>query len=66
MNKILGQNLTSCQKENKDNVELREKIHLGLSLAFKKLVAYKAKSDGVLIFSNQGKIVKVRAKDIKL
>ncbi|WP_168202369.1 hypothetical protein [Pedobacter sp. KBS0701] len=52
--------------ENKDNVELREKIRLGLSLAFKKLVTYKAKNDGVLVFSNQGKIVKVRAKDIKL
>ncbi len=51
---------------NKDNIELRDKIRLGLNLAFKKLVAYKAKNDGVLIFSNQGEIIKVKAKDIKL
>ncbi|SFA45504.1 hypothetical protein SAMN04488511_10580 [Pedobacter suwonensis] len=52
--------------ENKNNVELRDKIRLGLNLAFKKLVAYKAKNDGVLVFSDQGKIIKVKAKDIKL
>lgn len=51
---------------NKNNIELRDKIRLGLNLAFKKLVAYKAKNDGVLIFSNQGEIIKVKAKDIKL
>ena len=65
MKEIPGQNLISCQMEN-NNIELREKIRLGLSLAFKKLVAYKAKNDGVLVFSDQGKIVKVKAKDIKL
>jgi len=52
--------------ENKNNVELRDKIRLGLNLAFKKLVAYKAKNDGVLVFSDQGKIIKVKARDIKL
>jgi hypothetical protein len=66
LKEILGQNLISCQMENNNNIELREKIRLGLSLAFKKLVAYKAKNDGVLVFSDQGKIVKVKAKDIKL
>jgi len=65
LKEIPGQNLISCQMEN-NNIELREKIRLGLSLAFKKLVAYKAKNDGVLVFSDQGKIVKVKAKDIKL
>ncbi len=65
MKEIPGQNLISCQMEN-NNIELREKIRLGLSLAFKKLVAYKAKNDGVLVFSDQGKIIKVKAKDIKL
>jgi len=52
--------------ENKNNIEFRDKIRLGLNLAFKKLVAYKAKNDGVLVFSERGKIIKVKAKDIKL
>ncbi|GGG94785.1 hypothetical protein [Pedobacter zeae] len=45
---------------------LHEKISEGMKLTFKKLVAYKAKNDGVLVFSDQGKIIKVKAKDIKL
>jgi hypothetical protein len=45
---------------------LHKKISDGLELTFKKLVAYKAKNDGILVFSDQGKIVKVKAKDIKL
>jgi len=49
-----------------DNSIIREKIRNGLSLALKKLVAYKAKNDGYMVFSDQGKIVKVAAKDIKL
>ena len=49
-----------------NNREMREKIKNGLNLAFKKLVAYKAKNDQYLVFSDQGKIVKVAAKDIKL
>ena len=51
---------------NKEELELRDKIRIGLELSFKKLVAYKAKNDGVLVFSDQGKIIKVPAKDIKL
>jgi len=49
-----------------NNMEMREKIRIGLHLAFKKLVDYKKKNDGFLVFSNQGKIIKVPAKDIKL
>ena len=49
-----------------DNTEIREKIRTGLNLAFKKLVAYKSKNDGFLVFSDHGKIVKIEAKDIKL
>ncbi|WP_167459445.1 hypothetical protein [Pedobacter jejuensis] len=49
-----------------DNTELREKIRAGLKLTFKKLVAYKAKNDGILVFSDEGKIIKVLAKNIKL
>ncbi|WP_165499740.1 hypothetical protein [Pedobacter frigidisoli] len=49
-----------------DNTEMREKIRTGLNLAFKKLVDYKQKNGGVLVFSENGKIVKVNAKGIKL
>ncbi|QNN43404.1 hypothetical protein [Pedobacter roseus] len=45
---------------------LHQKISEGMELTFKKLVAYKAKNDGILVFSDQGKIIKVKAKDIKL
>lgn len=45
---------------------LHRKISEGMELTFKKLIAYKAKNDGVLVFSDQGKIIKVKAKDIKL
>lgn len=47
------------------NDELRDKIRKGLDLAFKKLVEYKKKNDGIFVFSHQGKIVKIKAKDIK-
>ena len=42
------------------------KISEGMALTFKKLVAYKAQNDQYLVFSDQEKIVKVAAKDIKL
>jgi len=45
---------------------MHHKISEGMALTFKKLVAYKAKNDQYLVFSDQGKIVKVAAKDIKL
>ncbi|MBC6109925.1 hypothetical protein ACFOG5_07880 [Pedobacter fastidiosus] len=48
------------------NIEIREKIRNGLNLAFEKLVAQKKKNSGVFVFSDQGKIIKVKAKDIKL
>ena len=53
-------------KSKIDNIEMREKIRHGLDLTFKKLVAYKEKNGGFLVFSDQGKIIKVQAKDIKL
>lgn len=45
---------------------LHEKISKGMELTFKKLVAYKKKNDGIFVFSESGKIIKVKAKDIKL
>ncbi|MFC3559545.1 hypothetical protein [Pedobacter jamesrossensis] len=49
-----------------DNLKMREKIRAGLDLTFKKLVAYKKNNDGLFVFSSNGKILKVKAKDIKL
>lgn len=46
--------------------QLHQKICEGMNLTFKKLVAYKKKNDGIFVFSENGKIIKVKAKDIKL
>jgi len=51
-------------ENNKKVSELTKKISEGLKLAFDKLVKEKAKEDGELIFSENGKIVKVKAKDL--
>ncbi len=45
--------------------ELRDKIISGLELSFKRLVSSKSKEDKELLFSKDGKIVKVRAKDLE-
>lgn len=49
----------------KEIKELREKILQGITLAFRKLVEQKAKDDKDLVFSEGGKIVRIKAKDIK-
>ena len=53
--------------ENSDikNEELFEKIKKGLDLTFKKLLKAKRQTDGVFVFSENGKIIKVKARDIK-
>ncbi len=43
---------------------LREKIKLGVRLAYEKLVRETALRDGELVFSRDGKIVHVKAKDL--
>jgi hypothetical protein len=51
---------------NKDKVkDLREKILSGLDLSFQKLVLAKEKMDGELIFSENGQIVRIKAKELK-
>ena len=47
------------------NKELRDKIISGLELSFKRLVISKSKEDKELVFSKDGKIIKVKAKDLK-
>jgi len=45
--------------------ELLEKITQGLDLTFKRLLATKQKEDGEFIFSENGKIIRVKARDYK-
>ena len=49
-----------------NNKEFSEKIKLGLALSFRKLVLSTRQSDGYLAFCKDGKVVKVKAKDIPL
>jgi hypothetical protein len=44
--------------------EIRKNIIKGVQLAYKKLVISKAKQDGELILSRNGKVVRVKAKDL--
>jgi hypothetical protein len=50
----------------KSRKALREKILKGLDMAFEKLVKERRENDDYLIFSENGKIVKVKARKIKL
>jgi hypothetical protein len=49
---------------NNINNELRSKILKGLDLTFTRLVKAKQKSGGYLVFSREGKIVRVKASEI--
>jgi hypothetical protein len=49
----------------KNAAELKEKIRIGLDLTFKKLVQSKRESNSELVFFENGKIVKIKARDIK-
>ncbi len=46
------------------NTELKNKILYGFDLAIKKLIQKKIKEDGELIFFQNGKIVKIKARDL--
>jgi hypothetical protein len=45
--------------------DFKEKFIKGLELTFKKLLAAKRLTDGSFVFSKDGKIVKIKARDIK-
>lgn len=47
-------------------IELKSKILKGLEISYQRLVLAKKKDDKELIFSHQGKIIKIKAKDIKI
>jgi len=44
--------------------ELRNKIMKGIELAFNRLILDKQRNDGELVFSRNGQIIKVKAKDL--
>ncbi len=52
--------------ENKElsNEEIRERILKGIEIAFEKLIIQKKKDDGEFIFWEDGKIVKIKARDM--
>jgi hypothetical protein len=49
---------------DKEINELKEKILKGIGLAAEKLIQSKAKTNGELVFSIDGKIVFIKAKDL--
>ena len=54
----------NCSIMNEEIKEIREKILQGLELAFRRLVEQKKREDGELVFSKDGKIYKVKARDL--
>ncbi len=46
------------------NSELRDKISEGTKLALHRLIEKKKREDGYLVFSENGKIVRLRARDM--
>jgi len=50
---------------NKDEVKvMRDKIIKGIDLAYERLLIEKQKDDSELVFSHNGKIVAVKARDL--
>jgi len=48
-----------------ESEELANKITAGVKLAIRRLIERTKKEDGELVFSKDGKIVRVKARDIK-
>jgi len=66
-NKILYQ-LIAPRKitlQMKNQKKLREKIFKGVQLAIEKLIALSAKNDDSLVFYQDGKIMKIKARELK-
>lgn len=52
---------------NKEEVKImQDKIVKGVELAYKRLLIEKQKDDSELVFSHNGKIVKVKARDLTI
>ncbi len=51
---------------NKESIkELRDKILKGIELAYERLIILKQKEDADVVFSSEGKIIRVKARDLK-
>jgi len=48
-----------------NRIELRTKINIGIRTALEKLIASSAKNDEYLVISQNGKIVRVPAKELQ-
>ncbi|MDR3339110.1 MAG: hypothetical protein LBT25_03260 [Candidatus Symbiothrix sp.] len=48
----------------KDKIELRDKILQGLELSYKNLIEFKKQHNSELVILRDGKIVKIKAKDL--
>jgi len=53
-------------KHKLNTTDLRDKILEGIDLAVEKLIRTKQKEDGELVFSQNGEIVIVKAKDLAI
>jgi len=59
----LGKQLKKYHMANR-NSKIKEKILKGIELAFQKLIERKAREDGELIYDDNGKIVRVKARSL--
>lgn len=55
--------MIKCLMEKEINKELREKILKGIELSFERLLLIKIKEDSDFVFSKDGKIIRIKAKD---
>jgi hypothetical protein len=45
--------------------KMKKQILAGLELAYKKLIESKSREDGELVFSKEGKIIKIKARELQ-
>lgn len=50
---------------NREELALRNNLLIGLNLSYNRLIEKKQKEDGNLIFSKNGKIIKVKARTLQ-
>lgn len=51
-------------KEDKEMIELRDKIIEGLKLSYKRLIEFKKQKNSVLVVMRGGKIVKLKPEEL--
>jgi hypothetical protein len=58
--------ISGVQMTTSESDQLVEKITRGVKLAIKKLIERTQKEDGELVISRDGKVVRVKARDLKV